>query len=143
MDKILANSLGYLVSRASRAMANGLAKRFAASDCDVTVEQWRVMVNLWLCDGQTQKELSQATDKGKTSITRLIHGMEKRNLVVRVPDQNDGRLKRIYLTHKGRELQDELIVLAAQNQDQAQTGIDKEQLEICMDVLRRVIENLR
>ena len=87
----LNNSLGYLVNHAARTLVNGLSKNFAEAGWDVTAEQWRVLVNLWDKDGRTQQELSQATGKKKTSITRLIHGMEKRNLVVRVPDQRDRR----------------------------------------------------
>ncbi len=137
------NALGYLVYRASRALVNGLAKSFAAAGHDVTVAQWRVMVNLWLKDGQSQQELGQATGKEKTSITRLIHGMEKRSLVVRVPDQQDRRQNLIYLTHKGRELQSDLMSLALQNLASAQSGIAPQDLETCKEVLRQVIANLR
>ncbi len=141
MDFSLDNSLGYLVNRAARALVNGLTKKFSAAGCDVTVEQWRVLLNLWERDGRTQQELSQATGKKKTSITRLINGMEKRNLVVRVPDQSDRRHNLIYLTHKGRALEERLLALAMQNMKRAQTGIAPQDLAVCKAVLRRVIEN--
>jgi len=143
MDDQLNSSLGYLVYRAGRALVNGLSKSFTAAGYDVTVEQWRVMVNLWKRDGQTQQELSQATGKKKTSITRLIHGMEKRNLVVRVPDKNDRRHNLIYLTHKGKQLQNDLMALAQHNLAIAQTGIAPRDLEQCKKVLSRVIGNLQ
>lgn len=142
MDFSLDNSLGYLVNRAARALVNGLTQKFSAAGLDVTAEQWRVLLNLWERDGRTQQELSQATDKKKTSITRLINGMEKRNLVVRVPDQNDRRHNLIYLTHKGRDLQEELLALAWQNMKKAQAGIASEDLDTCKEVLRNVIANL-
>jgi DNA-binding MarR family transcriptional regulator len=143
MDKYLESSLGYLVYRAARALVNGLSKRFTAADYDVTVEQWRVMMMLWNRDGQTQQELSEATGKKKTSITRLIHGMEKRSLVVRVPDQRDHRQNLIYLTRKGKELQNDLMALARQNVATAQAGIAARDLETCKEVLRQVIGNLQ
>lgn len=138
----LEESLGYIVGRAGRSMANCLNHKFEKSGHDVTCEQWAVLMNLWRKNGQSQKELSGVTCKDKTSITRLIDGMEKRNLVVRIPDKSDGRQKIIYLTQKGKELQQKLLVLVRQMLEEAQSGIRAEHLKICKDVLRKVARNI-
>ena len=142
MGNRLDDSLGYLVNRTARALVNRLSENFSRAGFDVTPEQWRVLVNLWAEDGRTQQALSQATDKKKTSITRLIHGMVKRSLVVRVPDGSDRRQNLIYLTHKGRQLQSGLSVQAKKTLDQAQAGINPQDLAVCKQVLRQVIKNI-
>ena len=78
-------SLGSIVRRAERAMINRLNQKFNSSGYDITTEQYRVLVTLWNNDGQKQQELAEATYKNKTTLTRLINNLEKRNLVVRVP----------------------------------------------------------
>jgi len=138
----LEESLGYIVGRAGRAMANRLNHNFEKAGYDVTCEQWAVLMNLWQKNGQSQKDLAGVTCKDKTSITRLIHGLERRNLVVRVPDGSDGRQKLIYLTNKGKAFQQELLQLVQKMLAQAQEGIRKHDLENCKKVLRQVALNL-
>ena len=81
-DYNLEESLGYVIGRAGRAMANRLNQNFEKAGYDVTCEQWAVLMSLWHKNGQSQKELASITCKDKTSITRLLDGLEKKNLVV-------------------------------------------------------------
>ncbi len=136
------NSFGTIVHWAERALINRLSRNFVESGHDITVEQWRVLVNLWNREGQSQRELAEVTHKDKTGITRILHGMEKRDLVVRVPDQDDQRNNRIYLTRKGREVQQDLVQWTRKTLDEALSGISEEDVEACKDMLRRVIHNL-
>lgn len=135
-------SLSYLINRVSRAFSFCLNRRFAAAGYDVTVEQWRVLVQLWREDGQCQKTLACAVCKDKTSLTRLIDGLEKRNLIVRVPHQLDRRLKLIYLTARGKELKSKLLDLALIAMKDAQQDIDEQDLVICKRVLESVYGNI-
>ncbi len=136
------NSFGTIVHWAERALINRLSHNFYNAGHDITVEQWRVLVNLWNREGRTQSELAEAAHKDKTGITRIINGMEKRDLVVRIPDRADGRTKRIYLTRKGKEVQQALVRFARKTLEEALEGISEEEAEFCKGVLRRVIANL-
>jgi DNA-binding MarR family transcriptional regulator len=138
----LDDSIGQLLGRTTRAMASAMQGRFTEAGCDVTVEQWAILVNLWRQDGQFQKQLAEHTYKDKASVTRLVTGLEKRNLVVRIPDDTDQRYKKIYLTRKGKELQNELISLAVETIGKASHGIEKEHLKIFKSVLVRLHENI-
>jgi len=138
----LEGSLGYLVGRAQRALVNRLNRNFAEAGHDVTAEQWAMLLHLWQQDGQGQQQLADCACKDKTSVTRLIDGLEKRNLVLRVADQNDRRNNLIYLTNKGKTLQKELIALAQKTLAEAQQEISPTQLKICKNALRQVYQNL-
>jgi len=135
-------SFGTIVHWAERALINRLQQNFGAAGFDITVEQWRVLVNLWNREGQSQRELAEATHKDKTGITRILHGMERRDLVVRIPDKADQRNKLIYLTRKGRELQKALVQYTQKTLDEALGGLSEEETEACKAVLSRVIRNL-
>ena len=138
----LEESLGYIIGRAGRSMANRLNHNFEKAGYDVTCEQWAVLMNLCSKNGQSQKELASVSCKDKTSITRLIDGLEKRNLVVRIPDKKDGRQKLIYLTNKGKELQEVLHSLVEKTLLESQEGVNPKDLTVCKDVLRQVAQNL-
>lgn len=138
----LEESLGYVIGRAGRAMANRLNQNFEKAGYDVTCEQWAVLMSLWHENGQNQKELASITCKDKTSITRLLDGLEKKNLVVRTPGKKDARQKLIYLTNQGKAFQQELLKLVKQTLAEAQKGIKSRDLIVCKDVLRQVNNNL-
>jgi DNA-binding MarR family transcriptional regulator len=135
-------SFGTIVHWAERALINRLQQNFEAAGFDITVEQWRVLVNLWNREGQSQRELAESTHKDKTGITRILHGMERRDLVVRIPDKADQRNKLIYLTRKGREFQQALVQYTRKTLDEALDGLSEGETEACKAVLSRVIRNL-
>lgn len=142
MSLVLSEAVGYLVNRAALCMVNNLTRNFSQAGFDVTPEQWRVLLSLWERDGQNQQELCAATGKSKTSITRLIHGMERRNLVLRVPDRQDRRHNLVYLTNLGKSLEHQLREVTLLTRDQALNGIAPADLETCKRVLRQIIANL-
>ena len=135
-------SLGSIVRRAERMLNNRLNQHFKRNGYNVTTEQYRILINLWNRDGQNQQELAEATFKNKTSITRLINSLEKKNLVVRIPDKSDHRNNLIYLTKKGQGLPEVLTGMDKKVLEQAQTGICEDEVEKCKTVLCRVISNL-
>ncbi len=136
------NSLGSLVHWAERALIQRLQRNFEEEGLVVTVEQWRVLVNLWNREGQSQSELAAATHKDKAGVTRILDGMEQRDLVVRTPDKEDQRNKRVYLTRKGRDFQKALVTRTRKTIEEALEGIADEDAEVCRRVLGRVIRNL-
>ena len=138
----LEDSLGYIVGRAARSVGGLLNRNMALAGYDVTCEQWSVLFNLGKKNGQTQQDLAGLTCKDKTSMTRLIDGMEKHDLVVRIPDKQDKRQKLIYLTNKGKKLQSQLMTIVEATLEQAETGISAAQLKLCMDVLCKIYSNV-
>jgi len=140
---ILEESLGYMMGRAARSIGTRLNRNFTEAGYDVTCEQWSVLVNLWQTNGQSQQDLAGTTCKDKTSMTRLIDNMEKHNLVVRIPSKTDRRQKLIYLTKKGRDLQEKLVKIVHKTLKDAQKGVSARDITRCKNVLARVYENAK
>jgi MarR family transcriptional regulator, organic hydroperoxide resistance regulator len=138
----LEDSLGYILGRAARSLGTRLNRNFTEAGYDVTCEQWGVLVNLWHKNGQTQQELASMTCKDKTSMTRLIDGLEKRKIVVRTPGKTDRRQKNIYLTDKGKAFQQELLKIVHKTLAEAQADIGAKDMAVCKKVLSHIYENL-
>ncbi|MEO1451583.1 MAG: MarR family transcriptional regulator, partial [Bacteroidota bacterium] len=77
-----------------------------------------------------------------TSVTRAIDFLERKNMVVRVPDPNDRRHKMIYLTHEGKAMKEKMLPFASETHQEATEGISPEELSVCLSVLGRVYHNL-
>ena len=145
MDKKLSvdDAFGKLVYQTERLLVIRLQRNFRSSGYDITAEQWRVLINLWHQDGQTQKELAEKAFKDKGNITRLINSLEKSNIVVRIPNHADGRSRLIYLTKKGIDCQNALIPIVQKTLKESQEKIPKEEMKLCKSVLKKVINNIK
>ena len=134
--------LFFRIKRATIAFMRRLNRNFAEAGHDVTIVQWRILKCLWHRDGRRQQDLADVVHKDKTSSTRVIDSMEKRDLVVRIPDRLDRRQKLIYLTDKGKRLREELMQIVQKTSLEAQRGIEPERLDTFRDVLAKIHDNL-
>jgi DNA-binding MarR family transcriptional regulator len=119
-----------------------LKNNFKKNNITLTKEQWSILGVLWQNDGCSQQTLANKTYRDKPSITRLIDNLEKENLVERRPDVKDRRLKKIFLTIKGKTIEKEVIKIANQTLLDATKGIDPKNLEIIRDTFLQIYENL-
>jgi len=106
-DFIIEDSLGYLVNRVARVMAQQLADELRPSG--IGIGQWAVLLFLWAGDGVTQAKLARLVAIEPPTVVRTIDRMVRDGLVERRPDPADGRVSRIHLTPKARSLRDELV----------------------------------
>lgn len=138
----LYESMGYLIARTFRTMGNRMNRNFREAGLDISLEQWTVLVRLWEKDGQNQQDLADKCYKDKTSITRLIDGLEKRGYVKRVPDKSDKRYNLIYLTKTGITIRAELEAVAFKTLQEAQGDISTANWELTKEVMRHMYDNL-
>lgn len=142
MDYDAENSIGFLLDRVSQLMRLGLNRKFTSAGCRATAEQWKILIALWQTDGMTQQELTESVFKSKASVTKLIDGLETRELVTRQFDPDDRRIKKVFLAPKGVSELETLMGLAKQNLAQAELGISAEELAIFKQVLKKIIRNM-
>lgn len=124
-------------------MASHVNRSFAEHGYAVTGEQWRVLFQIWMNDGQTQAELCEQLLQDKTGVSRLIDGLERHGLVRRETDTRDRRCKRIWLTEEGRRQEQALTNLAQEALKHAQGDISQRDIDTCKMVLSTIFQNLR
>jgi DNA-binding MarR family transcriptional regulator len=108
---VIEDSLGYLVNRLARSIAQQLAEEIRPAG--VAIGQWAVLMFLWARDGMSQADLSRLVAIEPPTMVRTIDRMVRDGLVTRIADPSDGRVSRIHLTDHGRSLRDELVPKAA------------------------------
>ena len=140
-ERVIDSSIAYLVGRTSRSIIKRLTKKFSDAGFDVSYEQWSILVHLYRKDGQTQQELSNIAVKDKAAITRLLNVLEKKNIVLRIPDRNDKRSKLVYLTHKAKEFKPHLIAVVDELLEEAKTDVTPEEMMQCKTTLNKIFTN--
>ena len=97
-----------------------------------------ILADLWRKDGVRQQDLVVSIIKDKANIARALTFLERSNIVVRVTDPKDKRNKRIYLTHKGKALKEQLLPQAIAIQEEIASQIDQKEFNTCMKVLEQI-----
>lgn len=136
-------SLGYLTNLVARSLNSRLTKGFALAGIDLTAEQFGAMLLLWNEDGRRQQEFIQNLALEKSTVSRLIDGLEKHGLAIRTQNPDDSRQKLIVLTDKGRQIRDGSVQIASSLLAEAQKGITDAELFLSRDVLGRMLRNLK
>jgi DNA-binding MarR family transcriptional regulator len=141
-EQIIDSSIAYLVGRTSRSIIKRLTKKFSDTDFDVSYEQWSILVHLYRKDGQTQQELARVAIKDKAAVTRLLNILERKNVVLRIPDRHDKRSKLVYLTNKAKDFQPELIAVVKELLEEAESGIPQDEMIQCKNTLNKIFFNI-
>ncbi|BBO74221.1 transcriptional regulator [Desulfosarcina widdelii] len=135
-------SLGHLAGLTSRLLSQALATRFQAADIDMTAEQWGAILVLLDGDAITQKQLGEQLYLEKSSVSRLLDGLERRGWIVRTKDPKDSRQKLVAATPKVLETAERCAVIATALLEDAQRGMTEEEQLVCRSFLSRIIANL-
>ena len=135
-------NLGMLINSAHRAMTKRFVQNAHELGLDISLDQWMVLGPIWQRGDASQKELGDMCLKDKTSVTRIIDTLEKKNLVVRVPDQLDHRVNRVILTNAGKQLFYDVLPVMEKTREEVKKNIPDEDIEIFKNVLSSIIINL-
>jgi Transcriptional regulators len=132
-----------LINGRINAMLNRyLNRKFKSEGLGITTEQWSVLSCLWEKDKQTQKYICDHTYKDKASITRLLDGLEKNGLVVRVSDSSDRRINLIHLTEKGVKMEKIANNIVSDCIAMSTNKISTEDLRFMIDMFKKIILNI-
>lgn len=135
-------SVGHLTALANRLSNNLLTKRFQEAGIDMTPEQWGALLVLFNGDALTQQQLGEQLYLEKSSVSRLVDGLERRGWVARTKNPGDGRNKLVSLTPKALAVADRCAAIARDVLEVAQRGLSQEERLACQALLVRIIANL-
>ena len=135
-------NLGMLIETAFRMMTKRFVHNAYESGVNISLDQWQVLGPVWQLKSPSQKELGEVCLKNKASITRTIDSLEKKSLVVRVPDQIDHRIKRVVLTNSGEQLFYDVLPIMEKTREEVRGNISEDQIDTFKKVLSEIIQNL-
>ncbi len=132
--------LGFImhdISRLRRSAFDQIMKKMG-----VTRAQWWVIVHLSRHDGMMQVQLADMLDIGKASLGNLVERLEAGGWIDRRSDPVDGRVKRVYLKRKARQLIEEIHSLEFTFNEQKLDGVTRGERDELLRVLTNIKANL-
>ncbi len=131
------------IGKTGKWMGSFISDRFKQYNLNLTIEQWVVLKVLHEDDGMIQNDLAFITSRNKTSLTRLVHTMEKYHLIARIQDSKDKRVNRIYLTKNGREVFESTFSIMEEVKNDLQKGLTKKEVKTLITILQKVQNNIK
>lgn len=136
----LGDYLPYLLNRAGTKIAVSFTA--AVRQYGITLPMWRVLVALHYDEGQRMGQLGRLTSIDVSTLTRIVDGLENRELIERRRGDGDARSVRVHLTASGRSLTERIIPLAEHYETVALSGFSADEAAMLKDMLRRLHDNM-
>jgi DNA-binding MarR family transcriptional regulator len=109
--------LSYRLHRVANLLSRGAEMRYRR-EFGVSLWEWRSVALLGGAgEPQSLNELARAAGIDKSQMSRVVSGLTRRRIVLRVADANDGRGIRLSLSPSGKTLYQKLIRAAAERND--------------------------
>ena len=91
----------------------------------------------------TQRELAQRLHVSAATVTTSLKSLERQGYVRTIPDEADGRRKRVAITDKGREAVGRCFEVFSRVNRQMYEGFSPEELELLQQFHNRMADNLQ
>jgi DNA-binding MarR family transcriptional regulator len=119
-----------------------IATKMAEHGMNLTRQQV-ILLKILFHDGPLpQHDLAFLTDRDKTSLTRLLSTMEKKNLVARITSPEDKRVNMVHLTKNGEKVLNETAPVLLEVIMHMQEGITEDEQKTVIGVMRKIQENI-
>ncbi len=124
--------MGNTYRKLSSLFQNGL------KEYDITPEQWSVLYQVDMREGQIQKDIAERSGKDRPTTTRILDHLEQKGLVYKQIGENDRRSFKVYITDKGKSLIQETIPIEKHVDEVIKKCISVEEYETLMKLMIRI-----
>lgn len=132
--------IGTALRETYRAFARTLSQNLAP--LGLTLSMWFVMRSLWEADDLSQADLGRRIELNPAALVSVLNALQAAGLINRRRTQKDRRVYIISLTAAGRKLRMKATALALKGDERAMRGINHDEMEQVLAVLKRLRANL-
>ncbi len=130
-----------LIGEISRLMGDKIRER--TEDNPISQKSGReILIELSKKDGRTQLDLVKATHLKAPTISVVLQRLEHDGFVRRIPDQYDLRATRVFLTDKGKELDDRMKKRIREEEAHALQSLTDSECETLIKLLGKIKSNI-
>ncbi len=137
LEGFLPYRLNVLATLVSQSLARVYGERFG-----ISIPEWRILATLGQFAEMTAREIGQHSRMHKTTVSRAVSALEKRQLVARRPNQQDMREAFLAMTPRGQAIYAEIVPLAKSFAQDLAQNIRPEDLATLDRVLGQLMARL-
>jgi DNA-binding MarR family transcriptional regulator len=129
-------NIGFLLAKAYQRACAIFKDEFDVYD--LTPQQFGLLAFLWIEDGLSQSELSARSQIDRTTMGGIIDRLEKEGLVSRADHPDDRRAFQVFLSEKGRTLEEELSAAANHVLERVNAPLTLEEQKTLIRLLQKI-----
>ncbi|WP_210454872.1 MarR family winged helix-turn-helix transcriptional regulator [Vibrio crassostreae] len=131
------NSFGWMIN----VIANKATKNFdlELKKHGLSIALWPTLMCLWEEEGVTQRDIAAKSKVENSTTTRTLDKLEKLELVERRADPHSRRSFRIYLTEKGKALEEVLIPIPVKLNEELMAALDAKEQQQMIGLLKKMV----
>ncbi len=104
--------------------------------------QYFYLMALYRNDGVSKEELTKTVMVDKATTTKAVRKLESLGLVTCKKDSQDRRIQRVFLTHRGKNLKEEIFAVLREWNDILSQGFSKEERKVLVTFFQKMSQNL-
>jgi len=135
------NSIGPWLGKTVKVLEYYLQERFNNHNLDLTKEQMIVLKRLHDNDGLSQNELAFLTLRNKSSLTRLLSKMEKKQYIFRKQYKEDKRINHVFLAETGKKVFQKSKPVIREMIDTMEQNISDSEKQQIIKTLKKIQQN--
>jgi DNA-binding MarR family transcriptional regulator len=109
---------------------------------NLTKMQFILLHNVHEQNGACQNDLAYASNRNKSSLTRAINVLEKKNYIARIPCQEDKRMNQLYITKTGMDVLERSAPFFDEMRAIIHNGISDQEANQVIEILERIRRNV-
>ena len=114
----------------------------ALNKLGVHTGQEMILLQLWIEEGIPQSQLAASMEVEPPTATKMLQRMERAGLIERRTDPTDARVSRVYLTERGRALEQPVLDVWKQLETQTVADLSLTEQALLHRLLMQVLTNL-
>jgi len=114
----------------------------ALNKLGVHTGQEMILLQLWIEEGIPQSQLAASMEVEPPTATKMLQRMERAGLIERRPDPTDARISRVYLSERGRALEQPVLDVWKQLETQTVADLSLTEQALLHRLLMQVLTNL-
>ena len=135
-------NFGFLTNRVGRLLKKTVNQIADEKSITIPIHEIGILSDLQKKEGVLQQELAESMIRNKSSITKMLERLEVDNFIRKEDDPDDARCKRIYLTNRGKNMNELLKHVIPDVHQIAFKGLSDSEMKVALEVLDKIYNNL-
>lgn len=109
---------------------------------ELTPSQYKILRLLYIEEPETirQIDIEKSFSMTNQTVTGLLHNLEKKDWIQRIPNPNDSRSKVIRLTAKAEGLREELLEISDRLEDMLTDNLNDQEKEQLIELMNKMLK---
>ncbi len=109
---------------------------------ELTPSQYKILRLLYIEEPETirQIDIEKSFSMTNPTVTGLLHNLEKKDWIQRIPNPNDSRSKVIRLTVKAEGLREELLEISDRLEDMLTDNLNDQEKEQLIELMNKMLK---